>query len=169
METKGARALPARLEGVRRRFECWRATRQAHARIPDCLWASAALAAGRYGVSRTAHVLRVNYDALKKRLGRKRAAAGRGKAEGEPRLVEPAPFAARGSGECLVEWEDGGAKPQTLVERSIPLVAGQQDGSQDAGGPSVASSALGRQSRSHASRAGVALGRAGGLRRSLSC
>jgi hypothetical protein len=116
METRRTRALPARLEGVRRRFEHWRATRKAHARIPDSLWASAALVAGTYGVSRTANVLRVNYDALKKRLDHKTAAASRQKAEGEPQFIELAPFAPIGSSEYLLEWEDGGAKMRIRLQ-----------------------------------------------------
>ena len=77
MDTRKARDLPARLEGVRRRFEQWRGTRKAHARIPDSLWASAAVMADRYGISRTAQALGVNYEALKKRLGPKTAAKHR--------------------------------------------------------------------------------------------
>ena len=54
MDARRASELPVRLEGVRRRFEEWRETREAHSRIPDSLWASAAVAAGRYGLSKTA-------------------------------------------------------------------------------------------------------------------
>jgi len=108
--------LPARLEGVRRRFERWRGTRKAHARIPDSLWDAAALMAGSYGISRTANALRVNYHALKKRLGRKTAAASRQEAEGDARFVELTPFAPRGSCECLLEWEDGGAKMRVRLQ-----------------------------------------------------
>ena len=51
-----------------------------------------------------------------------------------------------------------------LSSGQVSLVAGRQEcGDQDAGGPSDASASLGGQSRSHASRAGMAAGRAGGL------
>jgi hypothetical protein len=66
--------------------------------------------AGSYGISRTANVLRVNYHALKKRLGRKTAAADGREAADEARFVELTPFAPAGSCECVVELEDGGAK-----------------------------------------------------------
>ena len=73
--------------------------------------------AGRYGVSRTAHVLRVNYNALKKHLGHKTAAAGRTDVEGEARFIELAPFAPSSPCECLLELEDtGGAKMRVRLQ-----------------------------------------------------
>ena len=122
MNAKKTRDLPARLEAVRRRFEQWRGTRKAHARIPDSLWDAAVVVADRHGVSRTANVLAVNYDALKKRLGRKTAAAGRREAEGKTRFIEltplasSPPFASAGSGECFMELEDGGAKMRVRLQ-----------------------------------------------------
>jgi hypothetical protein len=103
--------LPARLAGVRRRFERWRRTRKGHGRIPDSLWDAAAVMAGRYGISRTANALGVNYQRLQKHLGRAAAVACEREAEGEPRFVELTPFPPSGTCECLLEWEDaGGAK-----------------------------------------------------------
>ena len=68
MSTKRTDDLPARLEGLRRRFEDWRRTRKVRSRIPEPLWASAVKLAGRYGIHRTAKALRVDYYALKKRV-----------------------------------------------------------------------------------------------------
>ena len=117
MDTTRRGDLPARLEGVRRRFERWRGTRKGHARIPDSLWDAAALMAGRYGISRTANALGVNYQALKKRLGRTAAAASEQEAEGEARFVELTPFPPSGTSECLLEWEDaGGAKMRVRLQ-----------------------------------------------------
>jgi len=110
MGIRHADDLPARLEGVRRRFERWRATRRGRTRIPDTLWASAALVADTFGISRTAQVLQVNPSRLKKRLVQKLAASVP-ELEGEPRFVELGPFSSNGSCECLLELEDGnGAK-----------------------------------------------------------
>jgi hypothetical protein len=54
------------------------------------------------------------------------------------------------------------ALPQTAFKRPVSMVAALLDGGvEDAGGPSVAGSFLGGRSRSHASRADVAIGRAG--------
>ena len=118
MDTRKARDLPARLEGVRRRFERWRRTRKAHARIPDSLWVSAAIMADAYGISRTATVLRVNYHVLKKRLGHKKKATADGtEAEGEARFIELTPFAPSSPCECLLELEDaGGAKMRVRLQ-----------------------------------------------------
>jgi len=132
MHTKKARDLPARLENLRRQFEQWRGTCKAPARIPDSLWAAAVVMADRHGVSRTANVLRVNYYALKKRLGGKAPAVSRREAEGEPQFVELAPFAPAppvapgGCGECLLELEDGGgAKMRVrLLGVGMPDLAG---------------------------------------------
>jgi len=102
--------LPARLEGVRRRFERWRAMRKGRARIPDTLWASAALVADTFGISRTARVLRVNPSRLKRRLAQK-PVASLPELEGEPRFVELGPFSPQRACECLLELEAGdGAK-----------------------------------------------------------
>ena len=57
--------------------------------------------AGRYGISRTANALGINYQALKKRLGPKAAATSGQEAEGEARFVELTPFPPSGTCECL--------------------------------------------------------------------
>ena len=110
MSTRHVGNVPARLEGVRRRFERWRGTRRGRTRIPDTLWASAALVAEAFGISRTAQVLRVNPSRLKKRLVQKLAASVP-ESEGKPRFVELGRFSPNGSCECLLELEAGdGAK-----------------------------------------------------------
>jgi hypothetical protein len=112
MDTRKACALPAQLEGVRRRFEHWRLTQPVRSRISDSLWASAVKMAGMYGIHRTAKALRINYYALKKRTEQKATSA----LDVPPQnavstFVELAPPWSAGSGECTVEWEDtGGAK-----------------------------------------------------------
>jgi hypothetical protein len=136
MNTGRAKELPAGLEGLRQGFEEWRETREAHARIPDSLWASAMLAAGRYGLSKTATALRVNYYALKKRLAAKRAASGgvvrnRGEArnaatagagaEGTSRFIELPRLALSDSGECLVAWEDASGAKMRVRLRGVGI------------------------------------------------
>jgi hypothetical protein len=113
MGTKRTRDLPARLEGVRRRFEDWRRTRKVRTRIPEPLWALAVKLATRYGIHRTAKVLRVDYYALKKRVeGASAAIASKTPGEvarGQFLELPAAPWV--GSGECRLELEDAsGAK-----------------------------------------------------------
>jgi len=122
MGTRKTLDLPAELERTRRRFECWRRTREGRSRIPESLWTSAVKAAGRYGLHRTSRTLRLDYNALKKhvakeaaaRVGRPGAAnASRGVAKEKAvatfvELASPAPASTR---ECILELEDpGGAK-----------------------------------------------------------
>jgi hypothetical protein len=113
MGTKRIRDLPAQLEELGRRFERWRRTRKVRTRIPDRLWGSAVKLAGRYGIHRTARVLRVDYYALKKRVEGKAAATASnvpGGPDGAAFLELPA-AAWVGAGECTLELEDAsGAK-----------------------------------------------------------
>jgi hypothetical protein len=113
MSTKRKRDLPARLEGLRRRFERWRRTRKVRSRIPEPLWASAVKLAGRYGTHRTARALRVDYYALKKRIEGEAAATASNAPEGTDRraFLELPAAAWVGAGECTLELEDAsGAK-----------------------------------------------------------
>jgi hypothetical protein len=100
------------------------------------LWASATVAGGRYGLSKTANALRLNYYALKKRLvtrtdadrraskkrrGR-RTAAGNGTEVGvAAEFVELPSFASPDFGECLLEWEDGGGGKMRVRLRGVGM------------------------------------------------
>ena len=131
MSTRKTRGLPARLEGLRRRFERWRETHRSRSRIPERLWGAAVKMAGRYGLNRTAKTLRLDYYALKKRAEQGAtsdslfAAMPAGVAEGSDvtRFVELASPAA--ACECSLEWEDaGGAKMRVhLKGASMPDLA----------------------------------------------
>jgi hypothetical protein len=104
--------IPARLEGVRRRFDDWRQNHRARSRIPESLWALAVKMADTYGINRTARALRLDYYSLKKRIEPKAAAAvGVPNGEALATFLEVAPLPPAGAGECTVELEDaGGAK-----------------------------------------------------------
>ena len=112
MSAKQSHDLPARLEAVRRRIEHWRLARKARSRIPDSLWASAVKMARTYGIHRAARALRLDYYALKKRVGPEAAAAPvRPEGSGVATFLELAAPMQTGSGECTLELEDaGGAK-----------------------------------------------------------
>ena len=112
MITRKTRGLPARLAGVRRRFEHWRQTRKVRTRIPESLWDSAVKVAAVYGINRTAEAIRVDYYSLKKRVEKNAALLPDVPEDaGNATFVElPAPVLA-GAGECILELEDaGGAK-----------------------------------------------------------
>jgi hypothetical protein len=112
MGTKKSRILPARVDSVRRRFEHWRRTRRSLSRIPEPLWAAAVEMAGTCGVCHTAKMLRVNYNALRKRVEHQAAAALRKPEENTvTTFLELAPPPRVGSCQCTLELEDdSGAK-----------------------------------------------------------
>ena len=97
MRSRKSRAIPARLEAGRRRFEQWRRTRKGHARIPESLWTSAVKLADAYGLCRTAQTLRLDYNALKRR-------------------VESAGVKPVRSGRTDAQTEDGGRRSRSNAE-----------------------------------------------------
>jgi len=125
--TKTTHQHPTRLEGARRRFERWRATREGHTRIPEALWVSAVRAASQYGVCQTSRVLRLDYYSLKKRVEAagppderiSRGGPGRQARAGFIELVPPAPvsYTLAGTPECTLELEDAcGAKMRVCLK-----------------------------------------------------
>jgi hypothetical protein len=93
--------LPRDLLQARGRFEAWRSRCQGRGRIPQELWKLAVQLAGRHGVSRTASVLRLDYDSLKKRA----EAVGSEPRSGLPAFVElPSPVPA--GKQCLFELDN---------------------------------------------------------------
>jgi hypothetical protein len=121
MGTSETRDLPAGLDGIRRRFGEWRRTRSVGSRIPKRLWASAAIAAGRYGISRTANVLGVNYATLKKHIPCQTAAATNVSEEGAAAFLELAHPAFGGPCECTLELEDAaGATMRVHLKVATP-------------------------------------------------
>jgi hypothetical protein len=122
MDTRRTRGLAARLEAVRRRFEDWRRTRKIPSPIPAALWTAAVKVAALCGISRTAGTLRVNYNALRKRLEREATAAPPGPAPADrapstPAFVELTPPARVGACHCRLELEDGsGAKMRVELQ-----------------------------------------------------
>jgi len=67
MAARKLREIPQDLAQARDRFEAWRRTRATKSRIPDRLWSVAVKLVGKYGLSRTASTLRLDYYSLKNR------------------------------------------------------------------------------------------------------
>ena len=61
--------LPVKLARGRERFEEWRSKQKSYHRLPKHLWSLAARLAHEYGISQTAHALRLDYNYLKKHMG----------------------------------------------------------------------------------------------------
>ena len=118
MGASKTRALPSRLEGLRRRFERWRRTRKIGSRIPETLWAAAVKLAEAHGIHPTAKALGVDYYSLKKRLEEKPASRSKMAAPANGvKFVELSAAARTGIPECILELEDvEGAKMRIEVK-----------------------------------------------------
>jgi hypothetical protein len=68
MSVRGFEGLALDLTKARNRIQAWRNHRERGCRIPAHLWALAVQLAKRYGVSRTANSLVLDYYGLKRRL-----------------------------------------------------------------------------------------------------
>lgn len=67
MKNQSHSFLPAKLAQGRQQFEHWRTQQKTRRRLPDRLWSLAVELAREYGVSKTAHILRLDYNVLKKK------------------------------------------------------------------------------------------------------
>jgi hypothetical protein len=93
------------LEAGRQRFEHWRRHCTARSRIPESLWRTAVKLAEEHGVHRTAKALRLNYKALKARVGS--AQPERSSGNLPAKFVELLPGTVPIVRKCVVELEDG--------------------------------------------------------------
>lgn len=62
-------AVPDSVIQLEREFEQFRSTRTGRAKLPDSLWQAAVEQARQHGANVVAHTLRLDYNALKKRMG----------------------------------------------------------------------------------------------------
>jgi hypothetical protein len=105
MKSRPPRAASKSLSAARRRFERWRRTRKAGARIPEALWSLAVDLARGQGVSKIALGLGLDYYSLKSRLEASPEASA-ASASGGPAFIEmPLPALACGPG-CVLELQD---------------------------------------------------------------
>lgn len=104
-----ANAIPDDLEQLRRRFEEFRTSRSGRSRFPETLWTAAAEMAKRYGVNRTAQVLRLEYGGLRKR------AENQLRPKGKNQKTEAAGF---------LEFLGPGAKPVTYCSVEVESARG---------------------------------------------
>lgn len=96
---------PDDLEQLRRRFEEFRATQPKRSRFPEGLWAAAAELAKRYGVNRTAQVLRLEYGGLRKRVENQARAKAKNKKKEPASFLEFIAPGAKPVSNCMVEVE----------------------------------------------------------------
>ena len=65
--------IPAKLKEAQERFEQWRSSHAGRRPIPESLWELASELARQHGVFRTAQVLRLDYNKLKRRTPGRRS------------------------------------------------------------------------------------------------
>ena len=100
MRRRKRREVPARLSRLEQRFAAWRKTRRPGERIPQSLWKAAAKLAKDCGLNRTARVLKLDYNSLRKQVDRFREQT----TVSEPFVELPSIALAS---ECVIELEDG--------------------------------------------------------------
>ncbi len=93
-------AVPSPLSRLEQRFSSWRKTRKKGERIPIALWKAAARAAVDHGLNRTASILKLDYDSLRKHVGEQGAS-------GSAAFIELSAAPMTVASECLIELEDG--------------------------------------------------------------
>jgi hypothetical protein len=105
-------AVPESVIQLERQFEQFRSTRTGRAKLPGMLWQAAVEQARQHGANVVAHTLRLDYNALKKRMG----------AVVEPhRDLPPASFVeligttGAGADEYVIEFE-GSPHPRMRVQ-----------------------------------------------------
>lgn len=93
------------LADARDQFAAWRRMRTVGERIPAQLWTLARTLADSHGISRTAGVLKLDYQSLKKRV--ESASKSSDPASVAGAFVEYSPLPPAVSAECVIELEDG--------------------------------------------------------------
>ena len=95
--------VPAGMRKIYRRLERWRKLQTGRGTIPDALWCSAGEAAREHGVSRTAQILGLQYDKLK-RIAETKGTA-RASSEAPTRFVQLVACSENTNAGCVIEWE----------------------------------------------------------------
>jgi len=111
--------VPTPLSIARRQFDQWRNQQQGRKRLPQELWARAVTLAQAYGLNKTARLLGLKYDSLKKHL---EAAVPRTPdlAKGRPEFMELLPREMMPSSiECTIEWEDGSSVKMRMHVKGV--------------------------------------------------
>lgn len=97
--------LPAKLASGLEQFEKWRSEHKARSRFPEHLWSLAAKLAREYGLNKTAHTLRLDYNCLKKRIN-SAVSGNMPHTAVKPQFLQLLPSELKSELECTIECED---------------------------------------------------------------
>ena len=103
MTNRSKSDLPARLARECDRFEKWRNSRKPYSRLPEPLWSAAVKLAQEYGITRTARVLRLDHNGLKKRMESNISGTG---PKACPDFIELPGSELTAAAECAIECKD---------------------------------------------------------------
>jgi hypothetical protein len=109
MSKRAQYEIPAAMREAQQRFDEWRSSHSGRQPIPESLWALAAELAGQHGVFRTAQVLRLDYNKLKRQ-----APATKPTSAPQPTFIELIAQSAAKGCECTIEVE--GPRGRMLIE-----------------------------------------------------
>ena len=105
MKNSQKHVLPAKLASGLEQFEKWRSEHKARARFPEHLWSLAARLAREYGLNKTAHALRLDYNCLKKRIDSS-VSGNMPRTTDKPQFLQLLPSGLNSDIECTIECED---------------------------------------------------------------
>jgi hypothetical protein len=126
-------AVPDAVTQLERQFEQFRSGRSGRGRLPESLWQGAVEQARQHGVNVVAHTLRLDYNALKKRMGRTAAEhqepspagfvelIGAAGAAGDEYVIE---FESSPQPRMRVQWKSAAAPDWTALLRAWREVTG---------------------------------------------
>ena len=119
MRTRPSSKVTGPLSLARRQFEQWRNRQQGRKRLPPELWARAVTLAQAYGLNRTARILVLKHDSLKKHL---ETVATDASDPGKTDFLEllPRPMSPS-SIECILEWEEAGGVKTRMQIKGVGL------------------------------------------------
>jgi hypothetical protein len=114
-KSNDSKQLPLPLQRAAERFRRWRGVRQGRTPIPEPLWTLATQLAGRFGVSKTAATLRLDYYSLKRRLSENTSA-------GDPTAFLELPGSSlAAAGECIIDCENSVGARMRIHLKGITL------------------------------------------------
>jgi hypothetical protein len=125
MSTTRSDELPAELERVRLGLATWREQRRGGGRIPKELWGEAARAARQYGLNRVSKALGLDYNHLKRRIGRRAGAVQTPEGlapvfvELEGQRVSAGRHGPEADLTCVVEMEKGNGARMRICVRDV--------------------------------------------------
>lgn len=114
--------VPTSLARARRQLDQWRGRQPGRKRLPRELWSNAVALAREHGINKTARILGLKYDSLKKHLeaappgASGPETAGTAFVEFLPPEMRPSPL------ECTIEWEQGNGGKTRMHVKGASLV-----------------------------------------------